>query len=60
MEEEEKYSYEDKYLIDLTDPNEPSEDQYLASLKDSSKQVDLTEKNGSSEKGNLESSKDNA
>ena len=60
MDDEEELNYENKHLIDLTDPNEPSEDKYLASLKDSSKQVDLTEKNGSSEKGNLESSKDKA
>ena len=40
MEEEEKYSYEDKYLIDLTDPNEPSEEQYLKSLKENAEDKD--------------------
>ncbi|MDA8905190.1 hypothetical protein N9I58_01860 [Candidatus Thioglobus sp.] len=34
MEDEEKLNYENKHLIDLTDPHEPSEEQYLESLKD--------------------------
>ena len=34
MEDEEEISYENKHLVDLTEPHEPSEEQYLESLKD--------------------------
>ena len=34
MEDEEEINYENKHLIDLSDPYEPSEEQYLESLKD--------------------------
>ena len=39
-EEEEEYTYENKHLIDLTDPNEPSEEQYLESLKENTEDKD--------------------
>tara|TARA_B110000003_G_C16206992_1_gene361736 strand:+ start:79 stop:246 length:168 start_codon:yes stop_codon:yes gene_type:complete len=34
MEDEEEISYENKHLVDVTDPHEPSEEQYLESLKE--------------------------
>ena len=38
--EEEEYTYENKHLIYLTDPNEPSEEQYLESLKENTEDKD--------------------
>ena len=35
--DEEELNYENKHLIDLTDPHEPSEEQYLESLKEDTK-----------------------
>ena len=40
MDDEEELNYENKHLIDLTDPNEPSEEQYLESLKENAEDKD--------------------
>ena len=40
MDDEEELNYENKHLIDLTDPNEPSEEQYLESLKENTEDKD--------------------
>ena len=47
QDEDEELTYENKHLIDLTDANEPSEDQYLESLKE----TNLTDEEESKEEG---------
>jgi len=40
MDDEEELNYENKHLIDSTDPHEPSEEQYLESLKENAEDKD--------------------
>ena len=40
MDDEEELNYENKHLIDSTDPHEPSEEQYLQSLKENAEDKD--------------------